>query len=447
LFNQYRKAVVILLVLTKHCKWLCLFGINFDLSVIYSNREINLLSFVSYIYNTNLNHNVMKIRFLSVLVIAMSLFGLTAFSQTDSDTGELGLPGDNLDLYAVLDLFQKSKTIEDFEKSLNDEKAKINNLDLNGDKKVDFIKVETKKDGEDFMFILRDPISKTETQDVAVIFVSKDKDKKVSLQIVGDKDLYGKDYIVEPTPKGSGGVTSNPAYTGSNPVTVNVPAPTTTVVVEQAPIVQYVYSPAYAPYYPPYYYGYYPPYFAAAAFTVMAVGIYRHNNYHYHGGGYGHSNVYINHNSYNNYNNNSRNSANNISRDNINNSRNNVNNSRNNNNVGNNRNNNNISNNKANNNRNTSSTRDANRTSASTRDGNKSSSANRASASTRDASRSSSSSRPSASNSMNSSRSSSGSSFNRGSSGGGSYRSGGGGGGYRGGGGGGFSGGGGGRRR
>jgi hypothetical protein len=390
----------------------------------------------------------MKIRFLSFLVIAMSMFGSTAFSQ-ESDTGELGLPGDNLDLYAVLDLFQKSKTIEDFEKSLNDEKAKINNLDLNGDKKVDFIKVETKKDGDDFMFILKDPISKTETQDVAVIFVSKDKDKKVSLQIVGDKDLYGKDYIVEPTPKGSGGVTSNPAYTGSNPVTVNVPAPTTTVVVEQAPIVQYVYSPAYAPYYPPYYYGYYPPYFAAAAFTVMAVGIYRHNHYHYHGhgGGYGHSNVYINHNSYNNYNNNSRNSANNISRDNINNSRNNnINNSRNNNNLNSSR------DNKASastrdGNRSSSSGRDANRASASTRDGNKSSSANRPSASTHDGSRSSSSSRPSSSNSMSSSRFNSGgsSSFNRGSSGG-SYRSGGGGGGYRGGGGGGFSGGGG-RRR
>ena len=183
------------------------------------------------------------------------------------------MPGDNLDLYAVLDLFQKSKTIEDFEKSLNDEKKKINNLDLNGDKKIDFIKVETKKDGDDFTFILRDPISKTETQDVAVILVSKDKNKKVSLQIVGDKDLYGKDYIVEPSPKGSGGVTANPAYTGADPVTVNVPASTTTVIVEQAPIVQYVYSPAYVPYYPPYYYGYYPPWFGFA--TVMAVGIYR----------------------------------------------------------------------------------------------------------------------------------------------------------------------------
>jgi hypothetical protein len=368
----------------------------------------------------------MKIRFLSFLVIVMSFCGLSAFSQT-SDTGELGLPGDNLDLYAVLDLFQKSKTIEDFEKSLNDEKNKINNLDLNDDKKIDFIKVETKKNGEDFTFILRDPISKSETQDVAVIMVSKDKNKKISLQIIGDKDLYGKDYIVEPAPKGSGGVTSNPAYTGSDPVTVNVPASTTTVVVEQAPIVQYVYSPAYVPYYPPYYYGYYPPWFGFA--TVMAVGIYRSNHYGYHGGGYGYhnTNVYVNHNNYNNYNNNSRNSSNRVSHNNINsNNRNNVNNG---------------NRNSNNSNRNTASTRDGNKNSASTRDASNRNSAstrdasNRNSASTRDASRSSSSSRPSTSNSMSSSRSGS-SSFNKGSSGGG-YRSGGGGGGYRGGGGGG----------
>jgi len=360
----------------------------------------------------------MKIRFLSVLVIAMNLFGLPAFSQT-TDTGELGLPGDNLDLYAVLDLFQKSKTIEDFEKSLNDEKNKINNLDLNDDKKVDFIKVETKKDGDNFTFILRDPISKKETQDVAVILVSKDKNKKVSMQIVGDKDLYGKDYIVEPSPSGNSGVTANPGYTGDNPVTVNVPASTTTVVVEQAPIVQYVYSPAYVPYYPPYYYGYYPPWFGFA--TVMAVGIYRSNHYYYHGGGYGYhnTNVYVNHNSFNNYNNNSRNRATNISNNNINSgNRNNINNG-----------NRNSASTRDGNRNNGASSRDAGRNSVSTRD------AGRNSASTRDfdSNRSSATSRPSTSNRS--------SSF--GGSSGGSFRSGGGGGGYRGGGG--FSGGG--RRR
>src|SRR5215831_8735055 len=121
----------------------------------------------------------MKKFLLPYLVAAMSLLSLPAFSQNkeqpkEDTTALLGLAGDNLDLYAVLDLFQKSKTIEAFEKSLNDEKEKINNLDLNLDKKIDFIKVVTEdkdKNDESYMFILRVDISKTESQDVAVILL------------------------------------------------------------------------------------------------------------------------------------------------------------------------------------------------------------------------------------------------------------------------------------
>src|SRR4051812_19457897 len=105
----------------------------------------------------------MKNFFLPCLAMAM-MFSQPVFSQTGQDTASLGLPGDNLDLYAVLTLFQKSKTIEDFEKSLN-EKG-MNNLDLDLDKKVDFIKVVTEKKGESYSFILRIDVSKTESQDV-----------------------------------------------------------------------------------------------------------------------------------------------------------------------------------------------------------------------------------------------------------------------------------------
>ena len=50
----------------------------------------------------------------------MTLLSLPAFSQNNKDKQQdakdsiplLGLPGDNLDLYAVLELFQISKTIE-----------------------------------------------------------------------------------------------------------------------------------------------------------------------------------------------------------------------------------------------------------------------------------------------------------------------------------------------
>jgi uncharacterized membrane protein YgcG len=233
----------------------------------------------------------------------------------EDTTAMLGLAGDNLDLYAVLDVFQKSKTIEAFEKSINDPETKVNNLDLNLDKKVDFIKVTTTK-GKDssYTFVLQVDVTKTETQDVAVILLNKEKGK-VSLQIVGDPELYGKDYVIEP--KGNSSITANPGYTGDNPVTVNVPA-TTTVVVQSAPIVQYVYSPAYVPYYPPYAYGYYPPWFGFA--TVMAVGIYRSNNWYHHGGYYGghyhggNNNVIINTGNRNNINhyNNNRNTSNTV---------------------------------------------------------------------------------------------------------------------------------------
>ena len=266
----------------------------------------------------------MKKFLLPYLVATMCLLSLQGFSQSkeqskdqpkEDTTAMLGLAGDNLDLYAVLDVFQKSKTIEAFEKSINDPETKVNNLDLNLDKKVDFIKVTTTK-GKDssYTFVLQVDVTKTETQDVAVILLNKEKGK-VSLQIVGDPELYGKDYVIEP--KGNSSITANPGYTGDNPVTVNVPA-TTTVVVQSAPIVQYVYSPAYVPYYPPYAYGYYPPWFGFA--TVMAVGIYRSNNWYHHGGYYGghyhggNNNVIINTGNRNNINhyNNNRNTSNTV---------------------------------------------------------------------------------------------------------------------------------------
>ena len=261
----------------------------------------------------------MKKIFLPYLAAVMCLLCQPVFSQDKDTTDLLGLPGDNLDLYAVLSLFQKSKTIEAFEKSLNDEKTGINNLDLDLDKKVDFIKVTTTRDKKDtnaFAFTLQVDVKKDETQNVAVILVSKDKKGKVSLQAVGDEDLYGKDYVIEPA--GNSSVTANPAYTGADPVIVNVPAQTVTVV-QQAPIVQYVYSPAYVPYYPPYYYGFYPPWFGFA--TVMAVGIYRSNHWGYHGGYHGghyhggHNNVIINTGNRNNINNinNSRNRSTTVS--------------------------------------------------------------------------------------------------------------------------------------
>lgn len=95
----------------------------------------------------------MKKIFVLSMIFLFSLNSINLFSQSENDSTLLGLPGDNLDLFAVLNLFQKSKTIEEFEKTLNEEKTAINNLDLNLDGKVDFIKVQTEQKENDFTFI------------------------------------------------------------------------------------------------------------------------------------------------------------------------------------------------------------------------------------------------------------------------------------------------------
>jgi hypothetical protein len=251
----------------------------------------------------------MKNIFLVIAIMFSGLFSTIAFSQSKDQPVSLGLPGDNLDLYAVLEIFQQSKTIEDFEKILNQEKDGINNLDLDNDNTVDFIKVLTDKDGDSFSFVLQVAVSKTENQDVAVIFVSKDNAGKPSIQIIGDEDLYGKNYVVEPKDFGSSN-TINPGYSGGE--TMNIPAPTapnTTVVIQSPPIVHYVYSPAYIPYYPPYYYGFYPVYYRP--WIPIMYGVYWSNHYHYHkryyGGYQGSVSINVNYtHHYNNYNTNAR---------------------------------------------------------------------------------------------------------------------------------------------
>jgi hypothetical protein len=110
----------------------------------------------------------------------------------------LGRPGDNLNLYAVMDLFQESRTLEGFERSLNDMDSRINNLDLNGDNMVDYIMISDYVDGYVHNIVLRVALNRNETQDVAVFTVQKFRNGSVQIQLIGDEALYGRNYIIEP---------------------------------------------------------------------------------------------------------------------------------------------------------------------------------------------------------------------------------------------------------
>lgn len=212
------------------------------------------------------------------------MLGSSAFSQTKPDS--LGLPGDNFDLYGALELFKKADSPEAFEKAINSNDNEVNNLDLDGDGKVDYVKVIDKKDGDAHTLVLQVDVSENEKQDVAVIEVEKTGDDKAHVQIVGDEELYGKDYIIEPkdetadkntnartsTSQGNNGSnddvysTSDNSNRQPNTTTNNTtnnyynsnPNPPVVVNVWAWPSVQYIYGPSYAVWVSPWYWRTYP---------------------------------------------------------------------------------------------------------------------------------------------------------------------------------------------
>ena len=147
--------------------------------------------------------------------------------------------GDNLDLNGVLQLFEQSKTVEEFENKLNTDQD-VNNLDLNEDGFVDYIRVIDYTEGNVHSLTLQVAYSDSEAQDVAVILLEDQGNESTVLQIVGDEELYGADYIVEPGAEGNDDV-------------VNVHNWNT---------VRYVYTPGYAAWNSPWHYGRYPAWYS-----------------------------------------------------------------------------------------------------------------------------------------------------------------------------------------
>jgi hypothetical protein len=186
---------------------------------------------------------------LAVLVTA----GTTVFAQDNPDE-YLGLPGDNLNLFAVMNLFQESQTLEEFERNLNDGNSRINNLDLDGDNLVDYITVNDYVDGNVHNIALRVSMNRYETQDVAVFTVQRFRNGTVQIQLVGDEALYGKNYIVEPVSGDYYAGTYNPGYTGGNRINISV--------VADWPLVRFIYYPGYISWRSSWYWGYYPSYWS-----------------------------------------------------------------------------------------------------------------------------------------------------------------------------------------
>jgi len=195
--------------------------------------------------------------FICTSILAILIASVTTVTAQDYPEEYLGLPGDNLNLYAVMKLFQESETLEAFERNLNAEDSRINNLDLNGDNMVDYLTVADYVDGNEHTIVLRSVLDRNEYQDVAVFTVEKFRDGSVQIQLIGDQALYGKNYIVEPIYA----ETPNPGYRGTAVSRNNVSVVTTTYhEVAAWPMISFIYSPRYTVWRSSWYWGYYPVY-------------------------------------------------------------------------------------------------------------------------------------------------------------------------------------------
>lgn len=187
-----------------------------------------------------------KINLLLLVVLGIT----SAFGQNDNRPENTG---DDFSLEGALELFKNSNSIEEFEKSLNQENNQVNNLDLDGDGQTDYINVEDIKEYDSHVIVMSTYLNETEKQDIALIAIEKNGDGKAYLQIEGDEDLFAKNTIIEPKTEEKGAVQQLKAESN-----VAVVENSTTVNVWGWPSVRYLYAPTYVVWVSPYRWRAYP---------------------------------------------------------------------------------------------------------------------------------------------------------------------------------------------
>jgi len=187
--------------------------------------------------------------------LLLGIFCLTTTSVAIAQEDSTGMPGDNFSLKGALEMFKQSSSPEEFEKLINAKDRNINNLDLNNDGDVDYIKVIDKAGNNVHAFVLQVAVSETENQDIAVIELEKTGDTTAVLQIIGDEDIYGEQIIVEASDEGDEVEESNIRTPGPSdffePVRI-------VVNVFYWPCVRFVHRPAYTPWASPWRWRHYP---------------------------------------------------------------------------------------------------------------------------------------------------------------------------------------------
>ena len=135
-----------------------------------------------------------------------------------------------LDLNAVAAAFAESRNVAEFEQLLNSSRYMINNLDLNRDGWIDYLRVIETHRGVYHTFLIQACLGHSLYQDVATL-VAEHRPNALYVEVIGDRWLYGPNYIVRP------------------------------VFIKRPPLWDVFGRPTYAAWTSPYYYGYWPSYY------------------------------------------------------------------------------------------------------------------------------------------------------------------------------------------
>ena len=102
-----------------------------------------------------------------------------------------------LDLNAVAAAFAEADNVREFEQLLNSSRYMINNLDLNRDGWVDYLRVIETRNGYYHALLIQACLAPGVFQDVATLVAERMADR-LYVEVIGDPYLYGYNYIVRP---------------------------------------------------------------------------------------------------------------------------------------------------------------------------------------------------------------------------------------------------------
>lgn len=164
---------------------------------------------------------------------------------------ETGMDGDHFSLEGALELFKKAQSPEAFEELLNSKDQNVNNLDLNQDGEVDYIRIVDHGGEGVHAIVLTVAVSESENQDIAVIEIERQGDEYAILQIIGDPDVFGSEIILEPFEEEESG--TGKGYEGDDSGYARI-----VVNVWTWPCVRFMYAPGYRPWVSPWRWRHYP---------------------------------------------------------------------------------------------------------------------------------------------------------------------------------------------